>query len=99
MNKCICCDKETEETVVIARDNGFCSSSGSEYLCEDCSKPTKIGDSWFVKIKDEIFYEYNTDYGFFGTIELVQSQDEFDYLVNKRKFDFLKGTKIGKYYR
>jgi hypothetical protein len=90
MGECLNCNKETENKVTIVNNFGIGHSYSPEFLCKDCHKPKLIGDNWFVKIKNKLYYEYNTDFGMFGCLENIDSKNQYDYLVNQRYCDMIK---------
>lgn len=96
MGQCINCGNDTDNTVRISKDSGYCQSSSAENLCPKCSHPILIGDGWFVRIKSEVYHEYNADFGMFGFLERVNSKNDFDYLTDKRKYNFLTGVSFGR---
>ena len=61
---------------------GYISTSETVYLLESFVSKEWIGDTLFVFIGDEVFYEIN-DYDM-GVVSQVRSKEHFKYLMNKR---------------
>lgn len=87
---CINCGKDTKHKVTINYNDGFCCTSNTEYLCKKCSFPVKIGDNYFVKIKNKLYYEINAMFNLFGSLEKIYSKDQYHYLVHQKYYNMIK---------
>lgn len=92
MGQCLNCNQETENKVTILNNFEIGHSCGAEFLCKDCHRPKLIGDNWFLKIKDKLYYEYNSQFGLFGCLENVNSKNQYDYLVNQRYYNMIENV-------
>lgn len=94
LGPCLNCGKGTNNKVRISKDDGFCQSSSSGYLCQDCHKPRVVGDNAFVKIKNKLYWEFNAYLGIFGCLEEIRTESRYEYLVNQGYYDMLNGVEF-----
>lgn len=88
---CYCCGKKTTNNVRITED-GYVSRSYSLNICESHIETKSINGVVFSKVDNELFYEYNADYGIFGFWKPVKSYGSFEYYKNIKEREFLDGV-------
>ena len=90
---CMSCGEETNKTVRINEDDGFCKSPSRKPLCPKCFDPILLGDNYFCNIKGIAYYLHNAYLGMFRTLTRLYSRKQIDYLINERKNKFLENLK------
>lgn len=83
----------TDNTVRLNTE-GWCSSSQNVWVCEEYIKHQWIGDTLFCTIDGQVFWEINCDYGVNGVIASVRDKAHFNYLVDRKKNEFLREFKF-----
>jgi hypothetical protein len=93
MEKCIVCSKITDKTIHINEDNGFCQSSQSKYLCDDCYEESKryIQANLFLVINGNLYHEFNLHLGIgiYRTVDRIYDARQLDYILNKSYYNLL----------
>ena len=89
-NKCIICgNKNTDDLIDLRlnKDDGFCQSSETEYLCSKCFEEKSIYTEFglFININKKLFHKNG-----WGAFNQIRSKSEIDYIFNPEYHEVIK---------